>query len=216
MCRFIQQLGFYDWSFLTSLQSKIFQFLLTNVTNIQSVIKKHFEITTGTDKMCDRISVFTKEHTYILRARGQNEESVYNKKGFLCEYPANITGQTVPLCWQNLVVARVAVMARMRSIIVWMWICQQQYDSLNVSITAAGVLFSLCHSSFYRSRQLHVAVQIRAYKVTLLGSCHISLLLQHVCVSLDILFSLLSWTRLSFMYCSSHLLLPLTFLTCGL
>lgn len=68
--------------------------------------------------MCDRISVFMKEHTYILRARGQNKESVYNKKGFLCEYPANITGQTVPLCWQNLVVARVAVMARMSSIIV--------------------------------------------------------------------------------------------------
>lgn len=71
--------------------------------------------------------------------------------------------------------SQVAVMARMSSIIVWMWICQQQYDSLNVSITAAGVLFSVCRSNFYRSRQLHVAVQIRAYKVTSLGSCHISL-----------------------------------------
>jgi hypothetical protein len=100
------------------LQSKIFQLLFTNITNIQRVIKEHFEVTTGTDKKCDRISVFTKEHTYILRARGQNKESIYNKNGFLCEYPANITGQTVPLCWQNLVVARVAVMARMSSIIV--------------------------------------------------------------------------------------------------
>lgn len=48
-----------------------------------------------------------KEHTtYILTARGQNKESVYNKNGFLCEYPANIRGQTVTLCWQNLVVDR--------------------------------------------------------------------------------------------------------------
>jgi len=59
-----------------------------------------------------------KENTYILRARGQNKESICNKNGFLCEYPANITGQTVPLCWQNLVVGRVAFMARMSSIMV--------------------------------------------------------------------------------------------------
>jgi hypothetical protein len=78
-------------------------------------LKKHFEVTTGTDKKCDRISVFTKEHTFILRARGLN---IYNKNGFLCEYPANNTGQTVTLCWQNLVVIRVAVMARKSSIIV--------------------------------------------------------------------------------------------------
>jgi hypothetical protein len=76
----------------------------------------------------------------------------------------------------------VAVMARMSSIIVWMWICQQQYDSLNVSIRAAGVLFSLCHSNFYWSRKLHVAVQIRAYKVTSLGSCHISLNIIATCL----------------------------------
>jgi len=82
MCRFIQQLGFYNWSCLTSLQSKIFQLLLTNITNIQSVIKKHFEVTSGTDKKCDRISVFTKEHTHILRARGQNKESVYIRMDF--------------------------------------------------------------------------------------------------------------------------------------
>jgi len=82
MCRFIQQLGFYNWSCLTSLQSKIFQLLLTNITNIQSVIKKHFEVTTGTDKKCDRISVFTKEPTHILRARGQNKESVYIRMDF--------------------------------------------------------------------------------------------------------------------------------------
>jgi len=106
MCRFIQQLDLHNWSCLTSLQSKIFQFL-TNIANIQSVIKKHFEFTTATDKKCEGISVFMKEHTtYILRARRQNKEYVYNRNGFLCEYPVNIRGQTVTLRWQNLVAAR--------------------------------------------------------------------------------------------------------------
>jgi len=78
--------------------------------------------------------------------------------------------------------SQVAVMARMSSIIVWMWICQQKYDSLNVSVTAARVLFSVCHSNFYRSRQLHIAVQIRAYNMTSLGSCHISLNIIATCL----------------------------------
>lgn len=53
-----------------------------------------------------------KEPTYVHRARGQNKESVCNKNGFLFEHPANITGLTVTLCWENLVVVRMAVMAR--------------------------------------------------------------------------------------------------------
>jgi len=138
MCRFIEQFGLYSWSCLTSLQSKIFQLLLTNITNIQSVIKKHFEVTAATDEKCEGISVFMKEHTtYILTARWQNKESVYNKNGFLCEYPANIRGRTVTLCWQNLVVDRWqswpewAVLLpeceyANSSMKVWMWVLQQQ------------------------------------------------------------------------------------------
>jgi hypothetical protein len=57
-------------------------------------------------------SAFMKEPTYVHRARGQNKESVCNKNGFLFEHPANITGLTVTLCWENLVVVRMAVMAR--------------------------------------------------------------------------------------------------------